>query len=103
MTKQNQKGFSVFEACIIVLVLALLALGAWFIWDKNKDKDYEKSANTAMQAESNDELMAQPDPTYFTIDEWDVRFTTSAVNDDAYYSIQAGKPDYAYVSVRSLS
>ena len=106
MTNQNQKGFSVFEACIIVLVLALLALGAWFIWDKNKDKDYEESANAAMQASAESEEIANnvatPDQTYLTIKEWDVRFKTSAANKDAYYYIENGKPDYAYLSLTSL-
>lgn len=103
MTKPNQKGFSVFEACIIVLVLVLLALGAWFIWDKNNDTDYGKSANAAMQTEGEEEVVATSDQTYLTIKEWDVRFKTTTTNEDAYYVIEAGKPEYAYVSVSSLT
>ncbi len=101
MTKQNQKGFSVFEACIIVLVLVLLAVGAWFIWDKNKDKNYEESANAAMQVEDVEED-AIPEQTYLTIKEWGVRFKLSADNADGYYFIEQGKPNYAYLSLTSL-
>lgn len=106
MTKQNQAGFSVFEACIITLVVVLLLLSAWFIWGKNKDNDYEKTANGALQTVSKDEVVKNAtaaDQTYLTIKEWNVRFKTTTINEDAYYTIEAGKPNYAYLSVHSLT
>jgi hypothetical protein len=34
--KNNQKGFGVVEALVIVLILGLVGFGGWFIWNKNQ-------------------------------------------------------------------
>jgi prepilin-type N-terminal cleavage/methylation domain-containing protein len=47
MENHSQKGFSAVEAIIVLVVVAVLALGGWYIWKKNNNTDTSK--NTASQ------------------------------------------------------
>ncbi len=50
MKKFNQKGFSVVEVLIVILVLGLLAGLGWYIKDKHADKKTTSPTNTATPA-----------------------------------------------------
>lgn len=46
----TQKGFSLVEGLLIILILAVVGFGGWYVWDSNNDEqtavdNYQKSAN----------------------------------------------------------
>jgi Tfp pilus assembly protein PilV len=62
---KNQKGFSVVEILIIVVVLGLIGFGGWYVWNRNSTKKSE-GTKTTQQAEapaSEAEEEEAPDPT----------------------------------------
>ena len=40
----QQKGYGVFEAFLLLLLVTLLALGGWLVWHKNHKKNSDKAA-----------------------------------------------------------
>lgn len=99
--KHRQKGFTAVEVIIILLLILLLLLIGWWVW-QNQKKDEEPKKDTSQQSQNSEQQDQNDVQTYLVINEWDVRFKTSADNLDAYYVIEQGKPDYAYVSLNSL-
>ncbi len=55
---KKESGFSAIEAIIIVIVVALLGLGAWFVYDRSKD-----SEKTDSQSQTTEESNASADDT----------------------------------------
>lgn len=100
--KRKQNGFTMVEFLIILFVLLLLILIGWWIWHQNQKKDEDAKKEETSQQSQNAEQQSQDNQTYLVIKEWDVRFKTEANNPDAYYVIEQGKPDYAYLSLDSL-
>lgn len=101
--KRSQKGFSIIEALIILFIILLLALIGWWIWQQNQEKEEDtKQEEASQQSQNSEQDEVQDNQTYLVINEWGVRFKTGADNIDAYYVIEQGKPDYAYVSLNSL-
>jgi prepilin-type N-terminal cleavage/methylation domain-containing protein len=45
--KANQKGFSVVEVLIVIVVVGLLGAVGWFIYDRQKDKTSDSTATTS--------------------------------------------------------
>ena len=41
--KSNQKGFSVVEILIVIVVVGLLGAGGWLVYDRQKNKTPETS------------------------------------------------------------
>lgn len=101
--KRKQDGFTAVEGIIILLIMLLLALIGWWIWQQNQKKgDDSKKDNSSQQSQDTEQQNQNNNQTYLVITEWDVRFKTDAANADAYYVIEQGKPDYAYLSLASL-
>lgn len=106
----KQKGFTAVEVVIVLLVILLLAAGGWYLWKKNSDKSTtEQSANSAQQQTSNQDAANErtdtqaPAKTYLEVKEWGVKVTLDDDSKDAYYVIKSEGPNYAYLSVRSLT
>lgn len=53
-TLSNQKGFSAVEAIVILVVVALLGLGGWFVWQSNKDDKPKESSSTSKNKTNTD-------------------------------------------------
>lgn len=75
----TQKGFSVLEALLITLLIAALAFGGWYFWQKNRKPDKNNSnQNTSQSNQSGNTHQNNPDPSeggkYLVIKEWNVRF-----------------------------
>lgn len=73
--KNTQKGFAHVGVVIAVIaVVAALAVGGWYVWDKNKEE--KKTSDSTSQ--NNQEEQKQSDPSeggkYLVIKEWGVRF-----------------------------
>jgi hypothetical protein len=62
----NQKGFSAVEAILIIVIIAAIGLGGWYVWKKQNTKDAHSTTNSQKQSESSTKESAQeatPDPT----------------------------------------
>lgn len=81
MKKMHADGFSVVGIVVIVLVIAAIGLGGWYVWNKNKnDEAANKKNSSATQNNANnqsDNTKTQTDPSeggkYLVINEWEVR------------------------------
>jgi len=63
--KSSAKGFSAIEAAIVVLVVAALGFGGWYVWSKKENKPKQTTNNTsesAKQAEGGNQQEEEPDP-----------------------------------------
>jgi len=73
-----------------VLVVAAIAFGGWYVWDKNKKND-QKASNATSQ-NTNQAGQKESDPSeggkYLVIKEWGVRFELpEELRGDVYYQI----------------
>lgn len=80
--KPNQKGFSVLELFIVIVVLGLLGTVGWFIYDRQKSETGstdEAQTNQQEQSikdtESTPQTTAQPpvDEGFYEINEWGIK------------------------------
>ncbi|MBA3758836.1 prepilin-type N-terminal cleavage/methylation domain-containing protein [Candidatus Saccharibacteria bacterium] len=58
--KINQKGFSIVEVLLVVLVLAVLGFGGYYVWDKQSDKNEESKTSTTTLVTKNEESKVVP-------------------------------------------
>ncbi len=59
---RKQQGFTVIEAVIVIAVVAILAVGGWFIYDRNKDKDNGTSKTTTSTEVASDKEISDEVP-----------------------------------------
>ncbi len=90
--KINQKGFSVVEILIIIVVVGLLGVVGWFVYDRQKDKTSDTSntqASTMQKDEASKQETKKADPNegYLVVKEWGVRFKTPSGLSDVRYAI----------------
>ena len=80
--KSSDKGFSVIEAIIIVVVLAILVSGGWYFWQKTRKTEptAQSSKTTSQTSGSHQSASQEQQPTdpseggkYLVIKEWGVR------------------------------
>lgn len=88
--KNNQKGFGVVGALIVIAIVALIGFAGWYIWQKNSDKNNSKQTNNSKQNKSYSpkENEDKNKDEYLDIKEWGVRFKLNDVAKGAYYSIR---------------
>lgn len=60
--RKQQQGFTVVEAIIVIIVVAILAVGGWFVYDRNKDKDSETSKTTTSTKVATDKEISDEVP-----------------------------------------
>jgi prepilin-type N-terminal cleavage/methylation domain-containing protein len=80
----QSKGFSVVEVLVVLVIIAVLALGGFFVWQRNKDDDAKTKNNTSQNNTDNKDNEEEPkdeepaDPSeggkYLVIDQWGMRF-----------------------------
>ena len=73
--KNNEKGFSVLEVLLIVILFGLLGGVGWLVWNGQKDI-ISKQQNTSKQSNQSE---------YFEIKEWGVNFKSNDKLNDLYY------------------
>jgi len=86
----NQSGFSIVEAVLIVAVIGVIGVGGWFVYQHNKPKATNAAPNTN-QTTNQQTTTTTPAPTvnYLDIKEWGVKLPLSDIIKDAYYVILA--------------
>jgi hypothetical protein len=52
MNTTNEKGFSAVEAIIILVIIAALGFGGWYVWHSKQDKSKDASTSTAKTSDS---------------------------------------------------
>jgi hypothetical protein len=70
--KKTQSGFSLVEGLLIILILAIIGFGGYYVWhtQKQTDKTLDTAVTTSQKAASNSQALAQK---YLTIPEWGVK------------------------------
>lgn len=103
--KSNQKGFSVVELLIVIVIIGLVGTVGWLVYDRQKSKSDDKVTTTqASQQDQKEETPKKEEvkqPTYFEIKELGVKFELTDNLTGLYYSIgNNGKT--AYFSLNDL-
>lgn len=103
--RKRQAGFTAVEAIMIVLVVLALAAGGWYIWQKKATDSKSSASTTETTAQTNEEKASGDEDAdaYITIKEWGVRFKLDGTTKDGYYAIKENEPNYAFVSLKSLT
>ncbi|HET9411329.1 MAG TPA: prepilin-type N-terminal cleavage/methylation domain-containing protein [Candidatus Saccharimonadales bacterium] len=75
--KNNQKGFSVTEILVVVVIIALLATIGWLVYDRQNSKPDNKQASTQtnQQEQAPTQPPAQPakNEGFYEIKEWGIK------------------------------
>jgi prepilin-type N-terminal cleavage/methylation domain-containing protein len=75
--KANQKGFSVVEILIVIVVVGLLGVSGWLVYDRQKDKTADKeAASTQKTQQTNRNADSSKDSDYKIIG--DIKYTVPA-------------------------
>ena len=84
----GQKGFSVVEVVVVLAMVAVLAVGGFFVWQKNKDDSAKKSDAKTSQSEEE-----PSDPSeggkYLVIEEWAIKLPLNDDIAEAYYTFSS--------------
>lgn len=87
--KANQKGFSVVELLIIIVVVGLLGAVGWLVYDRqnNKNTSTTQSEQSSSTTQANKEANTNK---YLTIKEWGVQFSVpNDIQDLTYENYQS--------------
>lgn len=99
-TKNRESGFGLIEAIIVIVIVAAIGVGGWYVWQKNQ----ERSSPTAQQTTTTSNETASSiaaDKQTFAIAEWNI----DAKNKSAYelrYKMSSDKR-YAYFTATALT
>lgn len=83
MYKINQKGFTLVEGLLIVLVIAVLGIGGYLVWNKNKTVTPAKSDTPATASQSNEQKSSD-----LVISQWNVKATVPTALTGVTYTIK---------------
>src|SRR5450759_2265728 len=92
--KRNQSGFSIIEISLVILVVAVLAVSGFVVYQRHKSTstkstaDTSKSQTTTQPQGTTSTQPAQSATQYLTIKELGIRFKLSAAITDAYYVVK---------------
>src|SRR5258708_23143776 len=102
----KRSGFSIVEGLIVVLVIGLLGLSSWMVYQRIKTS----ATTTGASPNVNQQTTTQPAPTvaYLTIKEWGIKLPLSASIKDAYYAVGGNKgtdglPNTMWLGLTSLN
>lgn len=108
--KTNQKGFSVVEVLIVVVIVGLIGTVGWFVYDRQKSKNNEQpvTQNSQQNQETiKQETKADANEGYLVVKEWGLRFKMPSNITDVQYRVYGdtvafyAKPTGSAVAYRS--
>lgn len=91
--ENNQQGFSVVEALVVVAVVGLVGVAGWFVYQHNRAQVSNAAGGGApptTQKATNNTTTPAPTTTYLTVKEWNVKLPLSSGATDAYYIVPVG-------------
>lgn len=98
---KNQKGFALIESLLIILILAVVGFGGYYVWNTQHDKT--KAANSPKSSTPASTSPSSTSPSYFTIKEWGVRAPFSASLTPEYSISNQSGSTWAYFSSKELN
>lgn len=89
--QKRQAGFSIVEAVIAVVAVAVIGTAGFFVYQHNRTKATNAEQNNG-QTSNQQTTTTPPAPTvtYLTIKEWGIKLPLSANIKDAYYVVDPG-------------
>lgn len=99
MQKNNQKGFTLIEALLVVIAIAIITGVSYYIYSSNRDNS-TSSVPTASQKTAT-KTSQSPKKDYLVINELGLKFDQSSVP-GAYYKISASQSKQAFPKVPEL-
>jgi prepilin-type N-terminal cleavage/methylation domain-containing protein len=83
----NQKGFSVVEILIVIVVVGLLGAVGWLVYDRQKNKTSHTSNTQVSTSQKEETKKVDPNEGYLVVKEWGLRFKTPSGLTDVRYAI----------------
>jgi len=99
-SNKKQAGFGVVEVIIVVVIVAAIAVGGWYVWQKNQEATAPATQQATGTSETSDASQT-PDSDTLTIAEWNI----DAKNTSSYtlqYKVTSDKR-YAYFTATELT
>ena len=89
--KVNQKGLSVVEVLVVIVIVGLLGAVGWLVYDRQKSKISEQPATLSSDQQKEEtpkqETKADPNEGYLVVKEWGLRFKAPTNLTDVKYHI----------------
>jgi len=95
--KKDQKGFTLVEGLIALVVILLVGGLGYYVYDRNSDDGKDTAKTTQADNKTTDETSSNTDAKYLDIPELGVRLKLTSSVEDAYYTVS--KEGYVYLSV----
>lgn len=96
---QSQKGFGTIEAIIVIVVVALLGVGGWFVWHNNRKDPVKTTVQKVQKSDDKKQEKTKDDQRYMVIEEWGVKMPLDETIAGAYYEMEPVTGDVQYASV----
>lgn len=89
--KNNQKGFTIVEVLIVLLVIGLIGGATWYVL-QSKDKKSPATNTSQTQQEASKET--DTNEGYLVVKEWGLRFKTPSGLSDVRYTVHDDRVDF---------
>ncbi|HWT55789.1 MAG TPA: hypothetical protein VN031_02010 [Candidatus Microsaccharimonas sp.] len=113
MRARNQTGFAVVETLLVLVIIAMVAGTAYFVWhaQRNADASLNAANSSASKIVKSNKPTAQGEggpglsnsQQYLTIKEWGVRMKLNASQSSLYYKVSDSTPNIIYLSFRTIT
>jgi prepilin-type N-terminal cleavage/methylation domain-containing protein len=107
--KQNQKGFSVVEILIVIVVIGLIGTVGWLVYDRQKSpkqsETTQQSTNTQSDTKTTDSSKGteQTQQKYLEIKEWSVKLPVSSDVGSLSYTVKTNTASIRSTELDKLS
>lgn len=102
MNKINQKGFTLVEGLLIVLVIAVLGIGGYLVWNKNQSKPAPATSQSSNSTASSNQSAKQNDQASVSVNELGVKVVINKPVDGLYYSVKDGQATFSTKELKDL-
>ena len=108
----RQTGFSVMEGVLVIVVIGLLSVTGWVVYQHNRTKAANAAGGAQTTSQQSNVTTTPPAPTvsYLTVKEWGIKLPLSDSIKDAYYTVPSGisndldgLPSGIYLGLTSLN
>lgn len=96
---KNQRGFSVGQVVLVILVLGIVIGVGYFVFNRNKSNDVNVSQPAVTANETTEPVKEEIKDEYFPVEGWDVKFKKGALTQNPEFEIVSDNIMYLSTSL----